>query len=261
MGTDVHAVAQIKKKGAHPWQTVPLEGWNQNRHYFLFAWIGNVRNGFGFAGIPTGEPITPLSDCRGLPPNFEIHGDTHPCSWDAVKERFRRTHRYFDANGGHLVEPEEIKPGDPDEFWITKEEWLKEAEEYDNPPGYWMGDHSHSWLNAQEILDPSKRPAGGKDNIGVVDVNVYKEWKRTRATNPTTWAGDVSGGGVNKVVEPKGGYPLDAEGTPIVPDDVTHIACVWHDNDDGLQYFVDAVQELVDKYPDHDVRLVFGFDS
>jgi hypothetical protein len=74
MGTDVHAVWQAKK--GDKW--VDIEStWDQNRHYFLFAWLADVRNGFGFAGIPTHDPIKPISERRGLPDDFE-GGEEYP---------------------------------------------------------------------------------------------------------------------------------------------------------------------------------------
>ena len=38
------------------------------RNYNLFALLANVRNGRGFAGIKTGEPVTPLFAERDFPP-------------------------------------------------------------------------------------------------------------------------------------------------------------------------------------------------
>lgn len=39
----------------------------EDRNYNLFAILGNVRNGHGFAGIATGEGYQPLTDKRGVP--------------------------------------------------------------------------------------------------------------------------------------------------------------------------------------------------
>ena len=37
------------------------------RNYDLFALLADVRNGFGFAGVPRHQPIVPLSEPRGVP--------------------------------------------------------------------------------------------------------------------------------------------------------------------------------------------------
>jgi hypothetical protein len=78
MGTDIHAVFQAKKDGT--W--IDIEStWSQDRQYSLFAWLGNVRNGYGFAGISTHQPIKPLSDNRGVPDGFEWDGEWHHEFW------------------------------------------------------------------------------------------------------------------------------------------------------------------------------------
>lgn len=47
----------------HPFRSKPLGG----RNYTLFALLGDVRNGYGFAGVPTGDRLTPIGDNRGVP--------------------------------------------------------------------------------------------------------------------------------------------------------------------------------------------------
>lgn len=91
MSCDIHAVFQ--KKTPDGWEDVKSV-YEENRHYALFAWLGNVRNGYDFL---------PLSDHRGFPEDFDVtdredHGDT------------------------------------------------------------WMGDHSHSWLADDEIINGSIPP-------------------------------------------------------------------------------------------------------
>jgi hypothetical protein len=59
-----------------PWEQFTEEPYT-GRNYDLFGFLGNVRNGLGFAGHKTGEPIMPLSDCRGWPDNC----------WSAFRDR------------------------------------------------------------------------------------------------------------------------------------------------------------------------------
>lgn len=69
MGTDIHFVTQKKVDG----QWVDFESDIQiDRDYFLFAWLGGVRNGYGFAGVKTFDPVTPLAPSRGLPDDFVV---------------------------------------------------------------------------------------------------------------------------------------------------------------------------------------------
>jgi hypothetical protein len=67
----------------------------QGRNYNLFAILANVRNGHGFAGVPTGKGFEPISMPRGLPDDVSqevkrisdywgIDGHSH--SWLAARE-------------------------------------------------------------------------------------------------------------------------------------------------------------------------------
>lgn len=207
MGTDVHGIWQAKKDGK--WVDVESR-WDQERHYFLFSWLADVRNGFGFAGVKTYQPITPISGPRGYPEDFIIEDDAHPTSLDAYCERRR--------------------------------EWMDEEEKKN--PSYWMGDHSHSWLMADEIL-MSTRP-DRTWRTGVVEREWFDGWDGNMP--PKNWSGDITGQNV-RVAE----SPVD------VKPDSTHVRIYWKQSEDVLSYFVDEVKRLKELYGE--VRLVFGFDS
>lgn len=188
MGCDIHAVWQAKKDGK--WAEIEST-WEQDRHYFLFSWLADVRNGYGFAGVRTYDPIEPIAPQRGIPPDF-----------------------------------------DRDSY---------EAGDEDAP---WLGDHSFSWLTADEIL-AAKRP-GTINRTGVVPIAFFKAWDGK--TPPTEWSGGISGRGIEVASVP-------SEITPTT----THVQISWTQPDDGLDYFVDEVKRLKDMHGE--VRLVFGFDS
>jgi hypothetical protein len=65
-----------------------------NRSYRTFAVLAGVRNGTGFAGVPTGDAITPISEPKGRPKKmskkgrdwFRRHGGDHSDSWLTVAE-------------------------------------------------------------------------------------------------------------------------------------------------------------------------------
>lgn len=88
MGTDIHARFQ-RKTNTGTWEAVDTN-YQEDRHYLLFAWLGDVRNGYGFAGIPTHKPITALSSSRGFPPDFILEEDDwlgdHSFSWLSIDE-------------------------------------------------------------------------------------------------------------------------------------------------------------------------------
>lgn len=72
MGTDIHGVFQkrIGKSevggGDSTWELIQSR-YEEGRHYQLFAALADVRNGYGFAGVPTGDAIEPISEPRGFP--------------------------------------------------------------------------------------------------------------------------------------------------------------------------------------------------
>jgi hypothetical protein len=116
MGCDIHSYAEIKKD--NKWEKLgnvfpneyyrkEEEGdgneWNvpfvdhpyNSRCYNLFAILADVRNGRGFAGIPTGDGFTPISEPKGLPDDVtpevreesdEWDSDGHSHSWFTLKE-------------------------------------------------------------------------------------------------------------------------------------------------------------------------------
>lgn len=204
MGTDVHAVWQAKR--GEQWVDIASE-WDQGRHYLLFSWLAGVLNGCGFAGHATYDPVTPIAPPRGLPEDFE-GGEDHPTTLEAIHARRR--------------------------------EWLDEEERAH--PVMWMGDHSYSWLTADEIL-AAKRPTTVHRH-GVVPIAFYRAWDGVTPP-PNSWSGWVSGISV-------------AEKPDDITEATTHVCIEWNEAD-GLDYFVDEVRRLAAQHGE--VRLVFGFDS
>lgn len=64
MGCDIHIYAEVKRDGK--WQRAGIEV-PDDRNYWTFSLMADVRNGHGFAGSPTGKAVTPISEPRGLP--------------------------------------------------------------------------------------------------------------------------------------------------------------------------------------------------
>ena len=158
MGTDIHGVFQ--RQDATGWHDVPSR-YEQGRHYQLFAVLAGVRNGYGFAGVPTGEAVKPISPPRGLPADFAMADDAHP-----------------------LQSLEHMDP--------RRREWHEKGE----PLEIWMGDHSHSWLTGEEILAWAEH-APRVVKIGVLSREEYEAWSRVGA--PASYCGDVSGRNVVKI--------------------------------------------------------------
>lgn len=150
MGTDIHGVWQCKVDGE--WHDVASE-YEQCRHYQLFAVLAGVRNGYGFAGTPTGEAVTPIAKPRGLPKDFILNPEDgcHP-----------------------LSSPDHLDP------------WRREIREKYGDDGeslkMWMGDHSFSYLSGKEMLEyfeslPSITHCGGISGPGIVVIDESNQSK------------------------------------------------------------------------------------
>jgi hypothetical protein len=213
MGTDIHGVFQAYDAALREWLDVESD-YEQGRHYQLFAVLAGVRNGIGFAGVKTGEPVRPIAQPRGLPPGFVMDGEDHPISDVAYMEPWRR--KNHQAGEGLAI---------------------------------WMGDHSHSWLEGDEMLR-WYADAPGVIKTGVLARSVYEAWSGTG--NPTSWAGAVWGPSVVTIND----NAAERAATP----DWTHIACEWDVSlREELAHFFEEVERLVKKHGR--IRFVFGFDS
>ncbi len=120
MGCDIHMYVEIKQRYPNPeynapWEAVgnvfkypyynekmvPTLRWydddtkpdesnsaftNQpyvDRNYSLFAILGDVRNGRGFAGVKTGEGFNPIASNRGVPDDASDYYKHIVADWDA----------------------------------------------------------------------------------------------------------------------------------------------------------------------------------
>lgn len=209
MGCDIHMVVQVQTGGK--WKTVE-KGYNE-RNYRVFGLLANVRNGYGFAGVKTGECMEWLADPRGFPEDFKV-----------VEECYHKVGFELPYND----------PGDKKFF---------------------MGDHSHSWLLAEEILDESwqKKTA---TLCGFIDQKTYRQWKDGVDPFPYSWCGGTS-------------MPTVSEREFLsVPElyPTHYIGCEWQ-----LSYldavgrdfreFMEHLAELLSEHGQGNVRVVFGFDS
>ena len=214
MGTDIHGVFQRHDSTTGNWEDIPSK-FNENRHYQLFAVLAGVRNGTGFAGVKTGEPVKPIAKPRGLPEGFEVdEGDAHPiASIDLIAE------------------------------------WQRKYRREGDPLNVWMGDHSHSWLTADEMLAWFER-APVVVHTGILDRDVYEKWDHKTA--PAGYCGGIFGPGVVLINDNQ----LERDSTP----NWTHIHCEWDAPlKQELAYFFNEVARLQAEYGQ--VRFVFGFDS
>lgn len=145
------------------------------------------------------------------------------------------------------VVPIAPKRGLPEDFIVNDEmhkmpddwhdKWLDEGEKEK-----WVGDHSHTWMNAEEVID-HKWPVIAR--TGLVDIDHYNE---INGGEPEGWCGGVSGPNVKVVDESE-----DKTGA-------THVRMTWaEDTALSCKYFIDEIKRLKEEFGE--VRLVMGFDS
>lgn len=104
MGTDIHLFAEVLQPDGS-WRAITTAGnpdWDEpaiiakpfpcERCYDLFAVLANARNGRGFAGVVTGEPIEPMADPKGIPPDaspeiaYALENGDHSPSYHLLSE-------------------------------------------------------------------------------------------------------------------------------------------------------------------------------
>jgi hypothetical protein len=158
MGTDIHGVFQRHNPATNVWEDVESK-YEQGRHYQLFAVLADVRNGTGFAGVRTGEPVNPISNPRGYPADFTlVDNDDHPIV--TLNHMDPRRRKYHEA---------------------------------DEPMTIWMGDHSHSWLSGKEMLAWFK-DAPKVIKTGLLERPVYEKWDKV--SEPESYCGNAWGANV-----------------------------------------------------------------
>lgn len=169
MGTDIHTVFQAKV--GEKWETI--KGFETYRDYGLFAHLANVRNGTGFAGVLTGDVVTPIAEPRGFPEDFEV-----------------------DVNDNYLV-PKELATDWEIEF---SEKYHSEEEPYIDENGNifrYMGYHDYTWVTGEEILNHN---FGQGQECGVISIEDYKNWS---GGQPEDYCGMISGSNVSVAASEK----------------------------------------------------------
>lgn len=95
MGCDIHIYAEKRVDGkwvtADKWEPseyddgsmcVPFdEQLCPGRNYQLFAILADVRNGYGFGGVDTGDALVPIDALRGLPDDVSTEVKTESDGW------------------------------------------------------------------------------------------------------------------------------------------------------------------------------------
>lgn len=241
MGTDIHGVFQRYDERERNWYDVGYINWPEDRHYQLFAVLAGVRNGYGFAGVITGEVVPPIAPRRGLPPDFEMDYHDHPTSPECMAPDRRE---WWLAD--HPLEGRTAPDGI--DAYKTSYWYADPSSIVANDCGIWMGDHSWSWLTGEEMLAWFET-APVVVQTGVVPRAVYEQWDKL--TRPKEYYAGISGPNIRVIPEAYVGK-LDIK--------YTDVQVTWEQPlKEELGYFFAEIQRMQDQYGK--IRYVFGFDS
>lgn len=227
MGSDLHGDF-INNCSTTGLKTPIKTEWGMNRDYTLFAILAGVRNGYGFAGCYTHEPLVPIVEDRGLPEWLDTSVDEDGCE-DYSLELYNKWY------GSKWASPDEKEFGE------------------------WMGDHSHTYMNLREIIlweGWNKHLQRG----GVLSKDHYLETIAV-GKEPECWCGGVGGGNTNVVEEEIFKALIDIGGTG---DKITHVKCNWKESEtlrENYKWFLDEINRIGEDYGYEDTYLVVGFDS
>lgn len=164
MGCDIHL--HVEKKVNGKWVEVPDVGYD-NRNYKVFAILANVRNGYGFAGCPTGRGFKSISEPKGLPDDASKEVKEHSESWGV------------DGHSHSYLTLKELEAYDWDQ--VTWLQGVINANEYlvfkkEGRPRGWSGG-----VFGANVRNISQEQMEAEIKAGTADCNTYcsVEWRVT----------------------------------------------------------------------------------
>lgn len=142
-----------------------------SRNYTVFAYLADVRNGYGFAGCDTGDAITPISEPRGLPDDVSLSIQEESDSWGEDGH----SHSYFTL--GELRKAFE----DSKNIMLIQRGWVSKSEYEDfkanGEPNSWCGGVSGGDIKHISNEEMERKI---KENNASDKINYYTqiEWKK-----------------------------------------------------------------------------------
>lgn len=222
------------------------EPWFESRDYETFARLAGVRN--------SGE-VTPIVEPRGLPEGFAL-----PYGLAGLVAKLRERRR-----GKRGWEPDRFPelvrrwarahPDYQGEAYALEQEALRLVGRASDGDDYVLGDHSHTWLLASEVL--AYEGWGTVQRSGAVEHGAWRAWRESGADNPTGWAAWVGGGFALTVDESEAEGPAarahrNAGGR-------LYVNCAWESPREWPM--VEMAKAWAARFGAERVRFCFGFDS
>lgn len=293
MGCDIHPIAEVKENGVWRLNTDEVfknpyyredekdkpkdEQWDwslnqfdstpsRSRNYDWFSILANVRNGYGFAGVPTGQGFDVIKHPNGLPD-------------DISKEALLMF--FIPISNDPELQDEEDENG---KYYVSMDNAIRwggeiievNGQKYVEDPDL----HSANFITAEEFEKFDWNQLTMK--TGVISLEQYKKFKGTNQA-PDGWSGGISGGDIitiseeeaDKVLNSKTDIPLTKSGDRFFTgkgEDETRPASEWSINvqyswsvlysewfEHNIKDTIEPLKQLAEKY--EDARMVFAFDN
>ena len=278
MGCDIHIKAEVKNNGKwtvnkeevflnpyfkegedvnYAWmkdkfQVEPDGG----RNYDWFSILADVRNGFGFAGISTGDGFDVIAQPKGLPNDLSIECLKFFCN---------------PVTSDPELEDEEDDEG---RYYVSEDsanKWVNDygckfveidGEKYVSDPDY----HSDSYLTIDELDNFDWNQMTMK--YGVISLEQYKKVRGTTDV-PESWCGAMSGPDMVTVDHETADVILDNPETILENGRLASEMTVNVRHEWPVQYrewFANKIETVIEpmrklKETNDDVRIVFAFDN
>lgn len=185
-----------------------------------------------------------------------LNGDPRDYDYFGILANVRNGRGFAGLKTGEGFESISEPKGFPKGLAVTDGEYVE---------GHWLGDHSHSWLTLQEMLDFAKDDSRRSTKEAWVTLEIYKTWREKKGY-PESYCGGVSGPNIKHVTMEEADALL-ATGVQD-PGERIYVKVIWevsYTDVSSWKECLDRMQEIAANFyktrePEM-VRMVFGFDS
>lgn len=214
MGCDIHSYAEVKmtnRDGVSRWETLgrvfkspyynesklPLmstygnnnrEAYERNaprtmhpydgRNYDLFAMLANVRNGYGFAGVNTGDGFNPIAEPRGVPEDASKYYKNEVADWGVDSH----SHSYFTVD--ELEAYDWTGQSTTHRGWVDKEQY--EVFKKKGKPESWSGG-----VSGGRVKHITNEEMGKIDGSNMSSYYTQVEWQESYAESVGSFLTDT----------------------------------------------------------------------
>lgn len=131
MGCDIHLFVEAKNNKTGKWEYKPYAPEYGSRNYDAFAMLADVRNGWGFAGVVTGDGFNVIAEPKGFPQDAspELQQENEDWSGDGHSHSFLTLKELLEYDWNQVTKHEGV---------VDKRGYI-EAKENGGKPKHWCG--------------------------------------------------------------------------------------------------------------------------